>query len=354
MVTIVDYIGYCDLTGEPVGHPVKVINETIELVLPFERILVAASSKHLEKVKNRDKIDTTRLNFSICVFSNKKILNLVHKWDNLAKAFNKDTGKVWFINVDFSLFLYLFLHPNRNDISVITLCYNPIAHSTGWRRRIVTSVLKRAFLVVVTNSNFLSFIPGNTIYVPDYYYNDELYEKYKSDSKIEQLVCLGTMGETKKLEELVSAFAHDNKKLIIAGNFSQNQLRFDNLMHKKTSNIDLINKRVSNDEYYHMIANTKYVVLPYDMNLYDERTSGILLETIFLHSVPIAPKELLEYNGIKGIGYDKIDDIPKLLGDEKKIDTIINENDALVRTVFSISSIRDKIKNELIGMDKTR
>ena len=347
MITIIDYIGHCDLSGEPIGHPIKVINETIEMVAPFEKIAVAASEKHLKHIKNHE-IGTISLKHSICAFSNRKIMNLVHKWSNLTQAFTKMSGKAWFINVDFSLFLYLFLNPKKNNKSIITLCYNPISRSSGWRKQVISTVLKRAFLVVITNANFKSNIPGNIIFIPDYYYSDDLYMRYISEDKEERMVCLGTMGETKKLEELVEVFAHEKYDLTIAGNFSQNPQRFEGLLSRKSENIELINKRVSDDEYYGLIAKSKYVVLPYDMSLYDERTSGILLETVFLHSVPIAPQKLLEYNNINGLGYEKIEDIPELMSDELENTRIIEENDALIRTVFSLSAIRNILKEKLI------
>jgi hypothetical protein len=45
------------------------------------------------------------------------------------------------------------------------------------------------------------------------------------------------------------------------------------------------------------------------MEQYGCRTSGVLIESMFLHTIPIAPRKLLEANGIQGIGYDNIEEL---------------------------------------------
>ena len=45
------------------------------------------------------------------------------------------------------------------------------------------------------------------------------------------------------------------------------------------------------------------------MNQYQNRTSGILLESAFLGVVPVAPMELLKTNNIDGIGYRMLDEM---------------------------------------------
>ena len=45
------------------------------------------------------------------------------------------------------------------------------------------------------------------------------------------------------------------------------------------------------------------------MKVYEGRTSGVLLESIFVGTIPIAPKRLLEENEVRGIGYETLDEI---------------------------------------------
>lgn len=348
MITIADYIGFCNLKGDPIGHPVKVINETVDLLKSFSTVAIAASKKQIDIITEQKKnLPFTELEYSICAFSTNKIECFLHKWKNLDRIFSTTNGKVWFVSVDFCLFLYLFLHKKRRVRSIISLCYNPFLDLNVYRHRIVYDVLRNVHLIVATNANLLSVIPGNGLFVPDYYYSDSIYSAYQNEYKCDQIVCLGTMGETKKLEDLVKAFSREKNKLKIMGDFSQYKDRYTSLLAMKTDNINIIDKRVDNEEYYRTIAESKYVVLPYDMKLYDERTSGILLETIFLHSVPIAPKKLLEYNGINGLGYEDIFDIPKYLGNAELEKEIVKQNNRLVDSVFSVDSICEKIQMKL-------
>ena len=57
----------------------------------------------------------------------------------------------------------------------------------------------------------------------------------------------------------------------------------------------------------------KYVILPYDPAYYNIKTSGVLLEAIFLGAVPVAPRNILEQNRIQGLGYSTISEIPNLI-----------------------------------------
>ncbi|MBU3878751.1 hypothetical protein HGO97_023425 [Faecalicatena sp. AGMB00832] len=341
MITIVDFIGHSDKNGKPMGHPVKVINEIVDLLLPLENIAVAAPSNHLNEIKNKDKIQTNELSNYIYTFSNNKKKNLKKKWQNLHTIFSTSKGVLWFINVDFSLFLYLFLFGSNKNKVWINLYYNPLRGSSGWREKIVRMVLRKLDLVIVTNKNFLKTIPGNTIFIPDYYYKEELYSKYQTSEKKQQMVCLGTMGNTKQIEELIECASTLSFQVLIIGNFSQDMERFKRLetMANTKPNIILKNKYVGNDEYYKLIAESRYVILPYDMKLYNERTSGILLETVFLDSIPVAPQKLLAYNSIVGIGYEKLTDIHDILIEANEAN-IVYENTRIRNTVFSKEAIQ--------------
>ena len=343
-IVLADYIGHCDNNGKPMGHPIKVINENCRLLEPVFGVRIAVPRTHVYSIKEKE-IEVIKLKYNICAFSTQKFLNFIKKWKNLNDIFkNQENDIIWFINVDFSLFLYLYLKKEKRVW--INLCYNPLKNVSGWRRKVIRSVLENVEKVVLTNKNFLKEIPGNKIYIPDYYYNAELYDKFQKTKKKKQVVCLGTMGKEKELEKLVLAMKKSEIPLIICGNFKHDEGRYQNLQKLSEGRNLLENKFVTDDEYYDLIANSKYVVLPYDMKLYNERTSGILLEAVFLHSVPVAPRELLKYNGIEGIGYQKIEEIPLLLEDEKKELEIVKNNDELLESVFSVVSMREKLMSK--------
>ena len=58
-----------------------------------------------------------------------------------------------------------------------------------------------------------------------------------------------------------------------------------------------------------MLAGAKYTVLPYDMRQYKSRTSGVLIESLFVNTTAIAPEQLLRENQIDGIGYQNIEEL---------------------------------------------
>lgn len=347
MITIADYIGYSDRQGAPMGHPVKVLGEMAALLSPFEAVCIAAPEKHLPHIRCQGGIPCIGLGHSVGAYDRNKVENLFKKWRNLGQIFRKASGTVWIVTADFSLFAYLFCHPGKRKNSILTLCYQPLACASGWRKRIISAVLRDVRLIVATNPHFLSVLPGNALFVPDYCYDPGLYAEYPHEPPAERTVCVGMMSPSKKLEKLVQTFSAVPSELVIAGDFSQHQERYWRLTDMKTSNVTLINRRMENTAYYRMLADAKYVVLPYDMALYSERTSGILLETIFLHRVPVAPRELLAYNGIAGIGYEQISDIPHLLGQADVDAAIVRENDRLVMENFDLETIREKVKRKL-------
>lgn len=343
-IILADYIGHSDSSGKPMGHPIKVINETFELIKSVFYVRIAVSETHIPSIQGNE-IEIIKLKYHVCVFSTQKLSNLIKKWANLNRIFhNQGNSIIWFVNVDFSLFLYLYLKKEKKVW--INLCYNPLKNVSGWREKLIKAVLEDAEKVILTNRNFVKEIPGTKIYIPDYYYNTALYDKFQKTEKQKQMVCLGTMGKEKKLEALILAMKNCPTSLIVCGNFKHDEERYQNLQKLSEGQIYLENKFIANDEYYSLIAKSQYVVLPYDMDLYDERTSGILLEAVFLHSVPIAPQKLLEYNGIIGIGYQNIDEIPSLLGDEKRELEIIKSNNELLKNVFSAISMRNKLTSK--------
>ena len=341
-IILADYIGHSDNSGKPMGHPVKVINETCKLISPMFQVRVAAPKSHVSMIQLTNEM--IKLEYNLCVFSNQKISNLMKKWKNLKKIFkNQGEDIVWFINVDFSLFLYLYLKDITKNRIWINLCYNPLKNVYGWKKTVIETVLNKVERVVLTNRNFQREIPGNTMFMPDYYYNEALYDKYQDVPKRNQMACLGTMGKEKKLEDLISIMKDSLVPLVVFGNFKHDCERFENLQRLSGENISLENKFVNDEEYYDLISKSRYVVLPYDMALYDERTSGILLEAVFLHSIPVAPLQLLRYNGIDGIGYQNIDEIPMMLGDLDHEQKIINNNNKLIKSIFSAESIQNSL-----------
>ena len=151
-------------------------------------------------------------------------------------------------------------------------------------------------------------VHDKTLYLPDYLYDEEYYEKYNILPKEQKVVCLGTMNRYKQLEELVEVFKGIDIPLEICGRFDDKE-RVEHLLKKKSNNVVIHDCVLSTEEYYRKLGRAKYSILPYDMEQYISRTSGVLLESIYVGSTPIAPRLLLEQNGIAGYGYERMEDL---------------------------------------------
>ncbi len=195
---------------------------------------------------------------------------------------------------------------------------------------------------IITSNRRLNNQYKNSIFLPDYYYSDQ-YKKYDSNTKSDEVLCVGTMNDVKDIEGLVRVFSKMNVNLKIIGKFSD-KLRYSTLLKNKIDNIEIIDKNLDYDEYYNLIGRTKFVVLPYKGDGYENRTSGVLLEAMFLNCIPIAPKFLLEFNGVDGIGYNCLEELLniKLSNYSVKRDYFLGEN-----SPYLISNVKEMI-NKLL------
>ena len=201
--------------------------------------------------------------------------------------------------------------------------------------KICMKSLDKISLYVITNPALKLF--DNQITIPDYYYSEK-YDAYSEVVKKEQIACLGAMRGTKDLMGVVKRFNGTGIKVLIAGDFMDKE-ELKTIEDIADSNIIIKDAVLSFEEYYELIAESKYVILPYKLERYENATSGILLESLFLRSVPIAPKWLLENNKIAGIGYDKLEDLPSGIEAfdmlSKEIDFNIDE--------YRVETISDKL-----------
>lgn len=306
---ISEYLNYVNESGEPLGHGKKVLNEVIELVQNKYTVSCAASEaykpnefrgryKKLNSIPNR--IGSTELNKRI--------------FANIRETLrDTDENVLWFTNVEWRLLAYLGIKPVRKSI-VITVYRDILSDIENGKSKLkrmkallIKKGLKKVKLVIVTNPNLR--IHDNQIYLPDYYYGEK-YAALRNIEKKERILCVGSMRKSKDLRGVVKNFNDTDIPVWIVGNFEDKA----ELAHLKASagkNFHIEDRVLEYDEYYRMIAESRFTIMPYDMNFYKDATSGILLETMFLNSIPIAPQRLLTYNSVDGIGYMNISDLPK-------------------------------------------
>lgn len=313
-LVFIDYCGSCDGEGRAIGHSPKVLMEYADLLKDHYKLEAILPLCVHESVKEGTFDRITNLPYQIVEEGNRGLLKrLVDKYKlfrNIGLANRYSEQKIcWYYRTDFFLFLYYFFHRKPKDKIMICLLYQQ-KFAEGILGKTLNIIFKRGlskFDAVIYTQKNMKIPHPKVFYMPDYYY-DAKYEPYRKMPKDDKVVCLGTMNPYKELEKLVDVFNANGMKLEIAGRFLDQQ-RYLDLQHRAKDNVIVENVVLSEDDYYKKLAGAKYSILPYDMKVYEGRTSGVLLESIFVGTIPIAPKRMLEENEVRGIGYDTLQEL---------------------------------------------
>lgn len=310
-VLLIDYYGTCNREGELVGHSNKVIKEYGELLKGEFDVGVAVSPCMVAGMKNEFN-EVIQLKYNIytntAIRLSGKIKDKIKLYINIYQALKVGGYDIyWFIRSDFFLFLYLNVLCIIKKRKMIALIYQS-EYGGEKLKRIINCIFRLGIHkldgIIYTQKN-LKTLHSKGLYIPDYYYDEKKYEKYKKLKKKDKAVCIGTMNTYKRLEELVDAFNRNGMYLEIIGYFYEKD-RVHKLKSIAKENVYIEDAILSDDRYYSLLAESKFSVLPYDMKEYNQRSSGVLLESIFLDTIVVAPQELLRQNNVKGIGYNSI------------------------------------------------
>lgn len=325
-ILLVDYYGTCNFEGNEVGHSSKVLKEYKELIQDYYEVSVALSPCLVDKIDHeasRNIHSIYTLKYNICMDNLhsvwKRVKDKFKLFYNLHQVFkNRNYDIMWFYRTDFFLALYLKLFvprkrkKNRYPKIIVLIYQNSFGQSIMGRilNRIYYSGFQKADAIISTQSGFQS-LRKPTLYIPDYYYDVRKYDVYKNTEKENKVVCVGTMSPYKQIIPLMEAFNKNGFPLEIRG-FFYDKKQYQQLMDNKNDNIVVLDEILTEKEYYHTVAKAKYAVLPYDMEQYQNRTSGVLQECVFLDTIAIAPEQLLRENHIEGIGYSNIEELKEV------------------------------------------
>lgn len=322
-IILCNYYGMCDSSLNVVGHTNKVTREYYELLSSKYKVSLIASPCVSREMQDSSINVERQLKHNIYIdvpFTLKKrILDKVWLIKNLRDCFRSgENNNLFFYQVEFFFFFYVALFYRRRNQKVYCLIYHQ--DFTGGKVEKVLQwfyqrALKKIDGVIYTQIGHPP-IHKNISWMPDYLYDENKYLKYEKMSKQEKVVCLGTMNRYKQLEELVKVFSVNKYPLEIVGRFDDEE-RYRKLKGKASVNIVIENRILSETEYYEWLGTAKYSVLPYDMSQYKNRTSGVLLESLFTGSIPIAPEELLGQNQLPGIGYGRLEELEGFCLDDK-------------------------------------
>ena len=317
-ILMVDQWGSCDRQGRPIGHSVKVLHEYDELLQEVYDVSIAVPESMIADIKQNNFENIHLLPYSICEEQPQKIAKRIRDkkdiFSNIRDAWNQSGYDIiWFYRGDIFLLFYALFHKKKKNAKyVCLLCQNQLGR--GFIGKITDVIYKygvRRFDGVIYTQKKMAILTGNTFYMPDYFYDDK-YECYSGEEKEEKAVCVGTMNGDKDLEGMVNVFNQCGYPLEICGHFLDRD-RYVKLKEMAFDNIIIDNRILSRDEFYTKIAQAKYSIIPYKMQAYSGRTSGVLQESVFLNTIPVAPKKLLEENEICGVGYSQIDDLVEII-----------------------------------------
>lgn len=307
MLCLINVMNTLNDKKEPVGHGLKTLKDFSEYF--DEDVKILASKEYIRKLKGKK----GTLPFSL--YSGKDNSNSLKILCNYFISLIKAKSNVLLYTIASEPLLWgIALFKGNQKIVIITyehwdiymerkLANNPI------RRFLLKRGLSRLDGCIITNT--LYKIQKPYIRIPDFCISDRI-KKYNKKEKINACVCLGEMRYGKDIEGLIKIIRKTDIPLFIAGSFQDKELYYK-VQRYKSSNIRIENKNLEYKRYIRYLSAYKYVVLPYNAEYYDGRTSGVLLEGIFLGAIPIAPKNLLDQNRIQGLGYNNISEIPKLI-----------------------------------------
>lgn len=313
-ILLIDYYGICDKNGQAIGHSPKVLAEYGNL-LKGEYEISAAVSPCLYQGISGEFHKKYQLKYDICSENatsiDKRIKDKLKLFLNIKQVLKIDGYDIyWFYKTDFFLFFFFCFINVKKRKKIVAQIYQA-SFGNGKLQSILDWFYKKGmkkFNGITYAQKEMNGLHPNMLYFPDYYYDSNKYRNYESLEKKEKAVCLGTMNPYKKLNDLIDAFNQNGYQLEIKGHFYDKNF-YRNLCNKINHNIVMEDKILTEEEYYRTLAEAKYAILPYDMEQYQCRTSGVLIESLFLNTTAIAPEQLLQENHIKGIGYKNIEEL---------------------------------------------
>lgn len=340
-IYMIEYQGRCDENGKAVGHAPKVLNEYYNFIKEYSRVTVLAPSTILKEFTGEIYVPRVTLKKHIEMKGKtpfiEKITNKFNMFINaktaVETAAKDDNAVLWFFNVEYYIMLwFVFLsklpsNKQRKFKKIVLTMFIDGYHFdkksslktkliNGFKQWIFENAQKKFDVIIATGEKF-KYQNVESVFIPDYYYIKETYDKYMSEIisnnslqplKSDEAVCLGTMGRGKQLKEMVKAFSRIGYKLTVAGRFYDKELVRE-LKEIAADNVIIRDDYLSLDEYLTLLSRAKYTVLPYSPENYAFQTSGVMQEAMFLRTIPVTYSAILEGNCMKGVSFDSWDDL---------------------------------------------
>lgn len=345
-ITLVDYIGNCDAKGEVTGHAAKTLQETKEMLSDSCDVSMVVTPPYAQFFDESCIASVLPYESSPQRQSSKfKKIGLYIKKICAVRNIVKKESSVWFVNTDFWLYVGLLFSKKKKDQKIFATNYLDFYSQKNLKNFIYNCAVKKIDCVFHTN---VELKRDKHQYIPDYWFDKRKYDKYLTEEKQDDVYICGGINAGKDIMGAIDAFNANEQALMICGKFSSQSV-YEEAVAKAHKNIRIENTRLDDDAYYRELAKHRFVLLPYKEESYSNRSSGVVLESIFLDNIVIGPKFLLRQLGIAGIEYDSIDelqqfDLAKVAAE--KIDAI-KKNNKILCEKYGYENVRTTYINSL-------
>lgn len=346
-ICLVEYKNYISSDCKPVGHGQKYIYEIAKLLDTYSVTIAAGKNYLLDS-------DYASIPLPFCCTSNYnglkgKALNILRRIVNIMMILLKSKSDlIWFTNIDWTVFLVLGLFKVHKKI-IITAYAEPEKILGKCPSILKRRAMRQIYLIVKTNQRLK--YSDNDLFLPDFFYDN----KYKNlsrnfEQKKDSILVIGTFREEKDMLGAVRCLNQIGKDALVCGRFYEEKT-YNDCLKAAENNVCIQNRIIPEDEYLSLISEYKYIFLPYK-DEYKGATSGVLLETIFVDSIPIAPSFLLSFNEIDGIGYTSTNEIADLIKIDRCKD-ILAHNEAK-KNKYDVEEVYQSLKAKIEELDEVK
>lgn len=207
------------------------------------------------------------------------------------------------------------------------------------------SAQDRIYGIITCNVEWTNSLNCKVINLPDYLPENNYIEKKQSHQY--DFAVLGTISEWKNCEMVIEAINKTDYTCLIAGNFEDKE-RKDKMCEIAGERVTILDEYLSTEKYFDLFSKTSCIVLPYNKEYYNNKSSGVVLESLYRKIPVIAPNiNSFKFVAEQGVGWLYDDNISEVLeGYAKSID----EKEKNIEQF--ISKMENKVENEIKKMKK--
>lgn len=270
----------------------------------------------------------------------RKIINKLKAVINIIAALLSDNEALIFQDCNQSV-LYMLLRFYRGKKKIFLIKYNI---ETRNKTDKLLYNLKNHVAGVITNLESVAkhYRFENYVIVPDYFPMNPIDAKEK---KIYDFVCLGTVIDSKDYEDVTTAISKSKRYTLKIAGYFKDKKRHSKLLKYENERISIEDKYLSDEEYDYLIKSSKYVVLPYKAKGYNNRSSGVVLDSVY-KGTPVICSNLEAFRFVKeytlGIVYK--DGFHNALQDVKTVDY-----SKLCNNILEWVDLKNKDKERLLN-----